>query len=373
MMITLLLYISIALLAGYLTVTLFNVLAGPWLAKAPAPGRAPKVSLLVPARNEEKNIEHCLQGLLGQDYPDYEIIVYDDQSGDRTAELIAALAAKDSRVKHLESKPLPRGWSGKNWACQQLSQEAQGEILIFTDADTRHAPEAVSNTVAWMEKHRLGLFTAFPQQLTGTLAEKLVIPVIDIFVYGSLPLWLTYHSRSPLIAAANGQWIAFTREAYRGIGGHGAVRDRIVEDVELSRLAKRSGVRTLVAAGTGMVYCRMYQTAGQLWEGFTKNLYGIGGYHGFAFWGVIAAFLAAFVAPYALLAVVPLNALALTAVGMNLLLRSIYAWKFRHPAAAGLLLNPLGVIYTVVIAFNSFLKARQGVVSWKGREVRVIP
>ncbi|NIS38778.1 glycosyltransferase, partial [Candidatus Saccharibacteria bacterium] len=209
------------------------------------------MSLLIPARDEAHNIDRCLTDLIGQDYPDYEIIVLDDHSKDNTADIVRGYANQYHHVKLLAGKSLPSGWTGKNWACQQLSEAAGGGFFIFTDADNRYATNAIKNTMGWMQKLNLGFLSAFPQQFTGTLMEKLVIPVIDIFVYGTLPLWMTYYLRSPLFAAANGQWLAFTREAYHRIGGHQGVRNQVVEDVEISRLVKRSGIKMLTTAGTG--------------------------------------------------------------------------------------------------------------------------
>ena len=230
-------YVIIGIIAGILFIAIFNAFTAPMLKKRLPLLDHPSVSVLVPARNEERNIADCLEGLIAQNYRDFEIIVLNDHSVDRTAELVNKYGTLDARIKLIEGKPLPEGWTGKNWACHQLSQEARGEILLFTDADNRHATDAIANTVGWMQKLNLGLFSAFPQQITVTLPEKLVIPVVDMFVYAALPLWLTYYAHSPSLSAANGQWIAFTQEAYQQIGGHQEVRNKVVEDVELSRLA----------------------------------------------------------------------------------------------------------------------------------------
>ena len=136
-------------------------------------------------------------------------------------------------------------------------------------------PNAIANTVAYMQQLKLGLLSAFPEKVTVTLAEKLVVPVVDMFVYAGLPLWLTYYSRFPSLAAASGLWIAFTRETYQQTGGHQAVSNQIVEDVELSRLAKKHRIKILTTAGTGIVTCRMYQSFNEVWDGFSKNLFGL--------------------------------------------------------------------------------------------------
>ncbi|MBM3240861.1 glycosyltransferase [Candidatus Poribacteria bacterium] len=327
------------------------------------------VSVLVPARNEEENISACLKGLSAQNYSAFEIIVLNDHSADRTAELVKTYCHVDSRIRLIEGQELPAGWTGKNWACYQLSRKANGEILIFTDADNRHAPYAIANTVGWMQKLRLGLFSAFPQQITVTLAEKLVIPVIDMFVYAALPLWLTYYARSPSLAAANGQWIAFTREAYNRIGGHQEVRHKIVEDVELSRLAKRKGIKILTSPGTGAVFGHMYHSWKETWEGFSKNLFGLMGYKTIPFFTVLLVLLVICVLPYFLIWLSPFSTLAAIALALNLLLRLIMVCKYRHPIFTSVVLHPLAIVFTTIIGLNSFLCFKRGRVQWKGREI----
>ena len=228
---TILMLIIISLLSVVFGIAVFNVLTSPMLGHAFPLVETPLVSILVPARNEEKNIAACLTGLSNQLYDNYEIIVLNDFSEDKTGEQIAQFCRNDQRVRTIDGNPLPNGWTGKNWACHQLSQRANGKILIFTDADNRHSPNAVSNTVGWIQYLNLGLFSAFPQQTTITLAEKLVIPVIDLFVYAGLPLWLTYLTKHSSLAAANGQWIAFTRQGYNQVDGHKSLSNEVVEDV----------------------------------------------------------------------------------------------------------------------------------------------
>ena len=268
-------YFIIASLLIFLTIAIFNIIFGPFLKQKHELSSKPLVSVLIPARNEEKNIGGCLQSLLAQNYDHFEIRVLDDESTDRTAAIAQEYVNQNSPIRVHSGKPLPEGWTGKNWACHQLSQQAKGDILIFTDADNRFEPAAISYTIGWMQRYQLAMFSVFPQQITSSLFEKLIVPVIDLLLYASLILWLTYHSRFSSLAAANGQWIAIQREAYEKIGGHQAVRRQIVEDVELSRLAKRNGIKILTGAGTDMVYGHMYHSAREVWDGFSKNLFGL--------------------------------------------------------------------------------------------------
>lgn len=370
---TLLLLIIIAVLGLVFLVTLFNALTAPMLKNAPAVKTTRRVSVLIPARDEEKNIAACLAGLRQQDYADLEILVLNDNSTDATAAIVQHVAQQDHRIKLLDGAPLPDGWLGKNWACHQLSEHATGEIFIFTDADNRHAPSAVRRTVGWMQKLRLGMLSAFCHQITETLPEKLAVPVVDLLVYSYLPLWLTYYSQAPSLAAANGQWLAFTRVAYQKIGGHRAVRHHVVEDVALSRLAKRRGEKILTVSAKNEVFSRMYHSARQVWEGYSKNLFGLLNFKSTAFLLVLALMFFIHVAPFGLVWFKPLTALSLIAIGLNLLLRLMVALKFSQPLLVSTLLHPLSIAYTLLIGLNSYRWYKTGNIRWKGRAVKVRP
>lgn len=364
-------WLSFALLSMVFFVALFNFFTAPRIARTLPLKSTPKVSVLIPARNEAKNIGRCLTGLQRQNYPDFEIIVLNDHSTDETAEIVQFYAKSDRRIKRMHGEKLPDGWFGKNWACHQLSKAASGDILIFTDADNHHAPFAVRNSVAWMQKLNLGLLSAFPQQKTVTLVEKLVVPVMDLFVYGTLPLWATYFARHYSLSAANGQWLAFTRESYDTLNGHQAVKNELVEDTELSRLAKRMGIKTLTAAGTNAVFCRMYHNADEVWNGFSKNFYGLTGYNNAAFFSVITSMVLAFILPYVLWIFPAVRELFLLLIAMNIAIRTLISLKYKHPFWVSVLLHPVAMGYALVIGLNSFYHIRKGTIQWKGREIKL--
>lgn len=365
-----LMLISIVLLVILLSVTLFNAATAPMLKKSVGLQSCPRVSVLIPARNEEANVGACIKGLLSQNYGNFKIHVLNDQSTDSTGAIIEKCGKQYPEVQAIHGKPLPMGWGGKNWACHQLSQHADGEILIFTDADNRPvSPNAIANTVAYMQKLELGLLSAFPEKVTGTLAEKLVVPVVDMFVYAGLPLWLTYFSRLPSLAAASGLWIAFTREAYQLIDGHQAVSNQIVEDVELSRLAKKKGIKILTSAGTGVVSCRMYHSFSEVWNGFSKNLFGLVRYQMIPFFILILSLFTMCVLPYMAVWFAPLRGPAIVAIVMNIVIRMVLALKYRHPFFSSVILHPFGVLLTLLIGINSFFQVRHGRLQWKGRQI----
>jgi chlorobactene glucosyltransferase len=329
----------------------------------------PLVSVLVPSRNEEKTILSLLDDLVKQDYANMEIMVLDDQSSDNTYQNVKEYSENHPRITLISGKPLPRGWTGKNWACHQLSQSASGSIILFADADIRLKPFAVKNTVAWMQKFNLGIFTSFPTQDTATFAEKLIVPVIDIFIYCFLPLWQVYKSHWNSVSAANGQWIAFDRSAYEKIGGHLSVKGKIVEDVEISRLAKKEGINILVSSGVGAVSCRMYNNTREVWEGFSKNFYGLMNNNPAIFVVILSLLSISFILPY-FFWLVPIHISAVVpALFLNLVLRTLLSVKFKNPFWISILLHPLAILISIIIAANSVLWTYRGKIKWKGRTI----
>ncbi len=364
---TYLLYSIIALLGVLLLTTLINLITAPRLKRAPAIQSTPLVSILLPARDEERGIENGLRDLLAQEYPAFEILVLNDGSVDNTAAIVSRCAAQDRRIHLLEGATLPHGWLGKNWACHQLSMQAHGDILIFTDADLRYSSQAVSRTVGWMQKFELGMLSAFSQHVTRTLPEKLIVPLLDMFVYSYLPLWLTYLSRNSSLAAANGHWLAFTKPAYFRMGGHAQVRHEVVEDVELSRLAKRRGEKILTVCGKGEIFGRMYENAAGVWEGYSKNLFGLMRFQTAPFFALLVMLALIHILPYFVVWFEPLTKLAAVAIALNLLLRLALAIGFSHPIFTNTLLHPFAIAAIILIGLNSVRGHRNGNMRWKGR------
>jgi chlorobactene glucosyltransferase len=247
----------------------------------------PHVSVLIPARNEATVIGPTVKSWLNQTYPNFELIILDDHSTDGTARIAQAEAQQDSRVQVITGQTLPAGWLGKNWACHQLAQAATGEWLIFADADVRWSPEALAALVVEMERTQADLLTIWPTQHTHTWGERLVVPLMALVILAYLPLPLVHHTPWPAFAAANGQCLAFRRRAYQTIGGHAALRDNVLEDVNFARRIKAQGLRLRMADGAGLVSCRMYPDWPAVRDGFAKNI--LAGYGHSVFFLVLAA------------------------------------------------------------------------------------
>jgi glycosyltransferase involved in cell wall biosynthesis len=244
-----------------------NLAAFPTLAAAPSRPDRPTTSILVPARDEAPRLRMTLPGLLAQ--PADEIVVLDDESTDGTADVAAGFA--DRRLRVLPGRPRPDGWVGKNWACHQLAGAAIGDLLVFCDADVTLWPGALDAVWAQMCAQRADVFSVFPRQQTGTWGERLLVPLIDETLLAFLPHQLL-DAPVPSAASANGQLIAFRREAYQAIGGHRAVAARIVEDLALSRASRRLGLKLGLALGGDLVGARMYDGYRSVVRGFGKSL-----------------------------------------------------------------------------------------------------
>jgi chlorobactene glucosyltransferase len=233
----------------------------------------PSLSIIVPARNEERNIARCVNSLLATRHPDFEVIVVDDGSTDATRTIVDALAQRDPSLKVVAGSELPDGWVGKPWALTQGARIAGGAWLLFTDADTEHEPLAAPRALACALENGYAVVSLLTDQQTIGLAERLLLPtILFVIMLGVGPTDDVNDPRKPDVAIFNGQYILVSRAAYDAIGGHEAVRDEIAEDLELARRFKRDGrFRIFLAGADGLVRTRMYRSFTEIWQGFVKN------------------------------------------------------------------------------------------------------
>lgn len=342
----------------------------------PLPSRWPHVSILVPARNEEANIGPCVRSLLAQAYPDFQVAVLDDQSGDRTWQILTGLAAEDERLYLIKGHDLPPGWLGKHWACHQLAQAAGSELLLFTDADTRHHPFALRDAVAALLAEEVDLLTALPRQEVGSWAERLVVPLIPWSIIAFVPLSLAYRLRWPMLSATVGQFMLFRRRAYEAIGGYVAVRDEVVDDLALGRRIKVQGRRWRLLDGGGRIDCRMYRTFEQVYEGLSKNLFAVFEYKIVPFLFVWLWLGHVFWTPLLVVAMsvggvevgpLPLS-LAVVAIALALLLWGLIHQRFGFPRYLTVL-YPLTILLAIIIALRSMILTWTGRATWKQRNL----
>jgi glycosyltransferase involved in cell wall biosynthesis len=231
----------------------------------------PRVSVLIPARNEEQSIRSAVEAVLASAGVELEVIVLDDHSEDATAEIVRKLASVDSRVRLVHAPPLPVGWCGKQFACYTLSQYARHPILTFLDADVRLAPDALARMIGFLHSAGAALVSGFPRQETGTPLEKLLIPLINWLLMCYLPIGSMRRSRQPGLGTGCGQWFTTTREAHDAIGGHAAVKASLHDGIKLPRAYRRAGFHTDICDVTELAVCRMYRSADQVWFGLAKN------------------------------------------------------------------------------------------------------
>lgn len=354
-----------------------------------SPERVQDVSVLVPARNEEHRIRACLESLIAQEPMVHEIILLDDRSTDRTAEIAMELGfmeVEGSPRRLLRGKELPEGWVGKNWACHQLSVAADeaSSHLLFTDADTIHRPSCVRTSLAHACAERADLLSLWPDQITGTWSEKLVIPLGYLLFMAFHPFltlsllqarpervneWGFSSSRLAFMGAANGQFLLFARTSYAVLGGHEALKDHLVEDIAFGRrVAARTGegMRLVNADGIDLLQCRMYYGFVELWEGFSKNLRPVfeESHSAFLLFGVVVSGL--FLFPFLLLGWVPLTPAAWIAILLIVLLRLMLTIRFRT-SWIGCIAHPVGIAMALLIALNSSRLCHAKRVRWKGR------
>jgi len=343
---------------------------GPSLAQP-----APRVSVLVPVRDEVTNVGPCIRSLLAQDYPDYEVLALDDESHDGTGEALLSLSQEDSRLRVLQGQPLPAGWLGKNWACHQLAQVASGELLLFVDADTRHEPPALAHAVVALQAERADLASVFPRQELGSWGERLVVPMLQWSLSSFLPLGLAYRLRRPQFSASSGQFMLFRRAAYQFVGGHAAVRQSVVDDVALTRAIGASGLRWRLLDGHPYIRCRMYRNFRQVYDGLSKNLFALFDCNVPLFLFIWLWLWMVFWEPFIVFALAALGRAgpqgviaAAGAVGMSLILWGFTYWRFGFPLHLALL-YPFTVLLSVVIAIRSMVLTLLGRATWKGRRL----
>lgn len=335
----------------------------------------PQISAIVPARNEEANIARVVESLDAQ--PDVgEIIVVNDQSSDRTAEILAGLCTRIEKLRVMEIADLPAGWVGKNFAVATGARAAQGDWLLFVDADAQLLPGAARQALEDAKEHAAALVSYSPEQVMETLAEEILIP----FVYARLAERFSFervNDPASKEAAANGQFLMIRRDVYEAVGGHEAVRGRVLEDVALARLVKARGRNIFFGPGQGIVRTRMYRTFGALWQGWTKNLYELmGGTPGSlvreivetAPWLDFALLVCAFrVGGNSRWILIAAAALVLCSGHVR------YARALRrnqYPVSLIQYYVPASVLYAAVL-MASFAKRLRGAVRWKGRSYPV--
>lgn len=330
-------------------------------------GTAP-AAVLIPARDEERNIAAAVRAALGSGAS--EVLVLDDNSSDQTAAIVRQLAAEDGRVRLIEGQPLPPGWLGKNFACAQLAAATVQPVLIFVDADVRLTSAAAPRLAAFLREANARLASGVPRQLTGTVSEQVLVPLIHFVLLGFLPLARMRASRHPAYGTGCGQLFVVDAAAYRASGGHAAIRERVHEGLELPKQFRRKGFATDVFDATDVATCRMYRSNAEVWRGLAKNVHEglgapavIGPATLILLLGQVLPFVLLFAKSTAVFALALLSCISMFALRFA-------AWRrFRQPWL-GLVLHPLAIVALLAIQWLGLLRHLAGrPARWKGRSL----
>ncbi len=334
----------------------------------------PAVSVLIPARDEEGAIGAAVASVLASTGMEFEVVVMDDCSTDRTGAIVAEMAAADGRVRLEQAPVLPKGWNGKQHACWALAHVARHELMCFVDADVRLEPEALARMAAFLVRGDRGLVSGFPRQVTGTWLEWLLLPLIHFVLLGFLPVERMRKSTDPSMAAGCGQFMLVRREDYFACGGHEEIKATMHDGLLLPRLFRQHGFKTDLADLTSLATCRMYRNAGQVWQGLAKNAT-----EGIAdpvrIFPISVLLVMGQVLPFCFAGWFAVRGGAPVAVWVYVLVGIAGAWLPRVLAAVrfrqswrGALLHPVGIMTLLAVQWYALTrKLMGGAVSWKSR------
>jgi chlorobactene glucosyltransferase len=342
----------------------------------------PLISVIIPARNEARNIRRSVQALLRQTYPCYELIVVDDRSTDETPSILAGLAATDARLQIVHGAELPEGWAGKPHALVQGAAEAHGEWLCFMDADTFAHPNLIYASYHQASAQRADLFSILTYQELGTFWERTILPLVFLGLSFGFPVERVNDPARPE-AISNGQFILIRRSVYDQIGGHTSVKNRIDEDKALAIVVKRAGFHLILADGRKVASTRMYTSLPEMWEGWTKNIYpGLRDRLWLLLFGALLGVLVAILLPVWLVGGIIWLASRTTLAAITVVLEALILWgyllfkRLQASQAFGIpdwyaLTFPLGaLLFTAMMLASAYNVISGRGVNWKGRRYR---
>lgn len=337
----------------------------------------PKVSVLIPARNEERTIQRTVAAVQANSGVDMEIVVMDDHSEDGTAAVVRELATNDPRVRLEQAPPLPAGWNGKQHACYTLARISRHPLLVFLDADVVLSSTAILRMTAFLDRSEAHLASGFPREDTGTFWERLVIPLIHFLLLSYLPLARMRKSLSPIYAAGCGQLFIARREAYELVRGHAAIKSSMHDGIKLPYAFRKAGFATDLFDATSLASCRMYQNGREVWQGFTKNATeGMASPKAILPWTLLlfgGQVLPILLLSSSLFGVTTTAVTCFAFVGSMLayITRLLLTVRFRQ-SISGALLHPAGILVVLAMqwaALGKYLIGKPS--SWKGREQRL--
>lgn len=344
--------------------TLANLRTIPRLRAGQPPTNRPFVSIVIPARNEARVIERSVRAFLAQDYEHFEVIVVNDRSTDATLEILRSF--DDPRLTVIDGSETPAGWLGKPWAMEQAAARARGELLLIVDADLIYSPAALSATVAEIESRDAALIGLWPRLEMRTFAEQVAMPMLSFFGFCMIPLWLANRSRAVSLAIGGGSGNLIRRPALDAIGGFTALKDAVVDDVALARRARQLGHVTYICRADDLISVRMYHSASEIVDGFTKNVFiASGRSYAWAALNVAAMFLF-HLSPYIL--AIAGDPLAIATVILISVTRVVLFGSLRFRLDNAIFLHPLMVGFWAYIFVRSvWFTGVRNELRWRGR------
>ena len=337
-------------------------------------GSAAGVTVCIPARDEARNVDACLKAVLANHgVTDLRVLLLDDGSTDETRSIASMVAVSDARLEVVEGggEPLPIGWMGKPWACERLLARVDTPIVVFVDADVRLGPNALVAGVSMLRAHRLSLVSPYPKQLVGSWSERLTQPLLQWLWMTFLPLRLAERAKPVSMAAANGQFMILDTEALRSVGGFQSVAQEVLDDVALARSFKRSGYRAIVADGSTLATCRMYEGWVALREGYTKNLWSAtGSPFGAAAMAVMFSGLYLLPAAGLVVGIVQRNGPLVLVGGLGYLsgvMGRVTTARITGGSRRDALAHPASIAILLWLIARSWRQHLRGAITWKGR------
>lgn len=346
--------------------TIVNLAVAPRLRDGAMPDLRPLVSVIIPARDEERMIERTLRAMLAQTYPALEIVVVDDRSVDDTGAIVDRLAAEDRRVVPIHNEEPPPGWLGKPWALHQGSLRARGELLLFVDADVLYEPGAIAAAIAHFQERRVALVSLMPSLGMRGFWEHVAMPNLAFFLFTIFPLWLSNRTRLPILAVGGGPGNLVGRAGYEAAGGHVALRDAVVDDVGLARLIRQKVGRTEVVRSEKLVTVRMYEGLREVVEGFTKNGFAVTGRSYLVIFVATVLGVVLHLLPYAL--ALTGNVLAIVTVAVITLTRVILFRALRYRLDNAVFGHPLmTALWGYILLRSTWYTGIRRRLMWRGR------
>lgn len=363
-------YAAMAYLAVQFGVAVVNLITNPVLARASKgvgdeKGISRHISVLIPARNEESNIDQLLEDLVQTGPEIAEILIYDDASTDRTAEIILRKSLLDRRISYIRGNELPSGWLGKNNACHQLALKSTGDYLLFMDADVRIAAGGINDAMNHLEKYNLDLLSLFPVQQMKTSGEWLTVPLMNRILLGNLALFLIRRIKWMGISAANGQFMLFRAGAYKKHWFHEYFKKERVEDIRIIRLMKKLGYRTETLLSNGQVRCRMYRGYRDALNGFSKNVSAFFGNS----WLILNLYMIlTTLGPFAVWLAFSFKTM-LIYLAILVATRLMTSFLSRQNPVLNVLLMPLQQLTLIILTIRALWLELTGRMEWKGRRI----